>query len=846
VIERSLTLIPRMALAILIAAFCLLAISCSGGAAKNLPIQIEFTSPVNGPTIEQGQSANFLVKVVNDSANEGVTWSLQTTHGQPVGMLSNMTATSATYTAPASITEQTQVSVVATSASDMISSATMAVIMNPPPQITSASPISTPCPAAGTVINGFGAAPYAFGWIVGRNGVWDLTATGGVSPYTWTLNAGTLPAGLSIGVDPVSNQPAIVGSPTSNSCANVTIQMTDAAGVSVSASYNLLVLPPPLSVQAPPLPTAYVGLPYAPSALKASGGVTPYTWAPDSNPAAAFPPGLVANSASQNPDIAVITGTPTADGLNQQNNSPALYVYDSQLPYPATAHPVLTLGAGQVLNADSSCHTGSEASLSAEAPYAFLLRGFDANGPVVIVGNFTVDGAGNITSGVEDINRSSGSQTSLGILAGSSYTLGLVNRGCLTLANSAGTTLTFRTAFGACSTTANTGVGGNCQNNGYFMRGRILIDDSATGIRATGIIRLQDSTTFTNSGLSGTYAFGLSGWDASGGRYAVAGSASASAGNFNSVAADINDAGALGSNLTGGSGTYSIASSGRGTATISAGSASYSMAVYPVSGGEAILATTDTLDGAHPILSGEALSAASSLTVASLQNTYMLRMTGLSSSEADANLGLLTFDGLSAVSGTIYENNGGTLGTTAISANYAIDGGTGRLLLSAPQQNQNLGAHPIVAYVASTTSGVSGFLVSTDASAQAGVLEFQIQNPPLTTFSNASLQGASFTGTDEMLDTNTTNYIGTGIFNGNGGFGGVGVVLDTSYPAASGAFPSPHGLLPNGQFAYSYSVGKNGVGIFGGQTVSITNGTTVFSLDESPLDLSPAVTVTEQ
>jgi hypothetical protein len=106
--------------------------------------------------------------------------------------------------------------------------------------------------------------------------------------------------------------------------------------------------------------------------------------------------------------------------------------------------------------------------------------------------------------------------------------------------------------------------------------------------------------------------------------------------------------------------------------------------------------------------------------------------------------------------------------------------------------------------------------------------------------------GASFIGTDEDLDANTTNYVGMTAPNGIGGFSGAGLFYDASYPAAAGPFPGPQGLVPNDQFSASYSIGKNGVGTFGGQTVSVTDGATIFVMDESPLATSPAITVVEQ
>jgi len=815
----------------------MMGLGCSTGGSSKMSstgtsgIQVVFTAPAGSATIDQGQSISFAVSVANDPKNQGVTWSLQTAIGKPPGNLTNQNATGATYVAPASVTNSTSLSVVATSVTDPSVSAIFSLIVAPLPQITSNSPTPGGCPAPGTVITGLGSS-YGTVWTVGVPGLtYYLQATGGAAPYTWSITSGTLPAGLLMGA-PTSSQTVIYGSPTTPGCSNITLQATDAAGASVTAQYYIVVLPPGLIIQQPPLAVPEVGVAYPPTALAAANGIGPYVWNLNANDP--LPPGLSLGASPENSAAAIISGTPTADGIGQ-GFSPNVLVYDSETPYPATAQPNIAIT--QVVQPDTTCHTGAESGLSTSGPYAFLLRGFDANGPVVIGGNFTVDGAGSITGGVEDVNRTAGAQTSLSILAGSSYTLGSDNHGCITLTNSAGTTTTFRFAVGGCSTSAS--LQGGCQSNGYFTSGRILEDDSASSTRATGILRLTDPSAFSNSGLSGLYAFGLRGWDYQGGRYALAGSGNAASGNFSSIAADINDAGALSSSLTGGTGSYTLGSNGRGTATFTVGSVTLDAAVYLVSNTEAIFLTTGTLGQDHPMLSGEALSATGPFKGSSLQNSYLLQTAGVSLGAADPNIGVLSFTSSASssitVSGTIYENDGGTPTTTAVSGYYTVDSVTGRLSLTA-QSSQNVGPHPLVGYVVSAASGVGAFLVSTDASAQAGELYFQNANPPVTNFSDVSLEGPQYLGTDEDLDANAGNYVGAVSPNGSGQ--NAGCLCDVSIPGA--------GLTPNERFIATYSVSKNGTGVFGGETVSVTNGTTTYYIDESPLDTHPAVTVVQK
>ena len=157
-------------------------------------------------------------------------------------------------------------------------------------------------------------------------------------------------------------------------------------------------------------------------------------------------------------------------------------------------------------------------------------------------------------------------------------------------------------------------------------------------------------------------------------------------------------------------------------------------------------------------------------------------------------------------------------------------------MLTAQQIGQNLGAHPLVGYIIPTTSGTAGFLLSTDASVQAGALEFQALNPPVSTFQIANVVGQYFFSADDEADAASLSSTGTISASGTGSQAG-------NEDVSSGVAPN---LVPNQGFTGSYSVSKNGTGNFGGETVSVTNGKTVYSLDESLLDLHPTITVVEQ
>jgi len=928
--------------------------STNASGAGGTPSALEFTSPVANPTLEVANPP----QTVNFTVNQSAKFSLQSGcgRGKPVGTLSNATSTTVTYTAPSAPVSSTcvgstsasqQDTVVATSTGSSPQTALISVIVvQTSPVVISPTRFQYPtCPNPGTVISLQAPPPYG----VAQIGVYTSLPFGdqgyqnsppspnGVAPFTWQMT-GSLPTGLSLVAGSDSSNELISGTPGSVGCYTFTLQATDATGVaSPPASFSLVVVPASLKVQASTVANSYnvsgdqnaAGVPYVGSALSASGGTGPYTWTQVAGTGNLIPVNVTQPTLGSN--VAILSGTPAAGSAGPLGTpfSTQLLVSDSQSPYPATQVTGLSMNAevlpqfctqasGGYITPSPTVNGGSLTGGNVptdsymQGSWAFLLRGFDASGgPVVMAGSVTL-GASNgqyiVTGGEEDITNSAGSEHLTINSTGSSYTLGVsfpstspvssYSHGCMTLANSAGTTTNFAFTVGGCSnqytenqeTSTSHNACGMAQNGGqnvaagYFTQGRVIEFDCMPGTscagpistQAPGILRQQDTASFAN-GLTGSYAFGLSGRDYQSGRYAVAGSVQAGSGNLTSAAADIDDAGTLSPQLTGGSGTFtSIDANGYATATLTVGGASYDFALYQVGTNDALLATTDTLSASHPILSGEAITTATSFSHASMQNSHIFHIAGITQSGPDVSVGVLSFDGVSSVTGTVYEDQAGTLGTTAVSAGYQIDANTGRAELSTSGQNQTLGAHPFVAYVIPAPANltrfgcsipancVTGFLVGTDSTAQSGVLEFQTPPPliaPPPPFNNQFLEGDYLYGTDEMLDsvasslegdafaspsaTSATNgSLGTAASNGASG----PIVLDVTYGNPNYCLlPGCYLLLPSESLQNgSYSINANGTGSFGGLTVSVTNGDVTFYIDESPLNLNPSIIVAQQ
>ena len=114
-----------------------------------------------------------------------------------------------------------------------------------------------------------------------------LQASGGTPPYTWSLDSGSLPAGLTLN----SSTGAITGTPTAAGTSPFTAKVTDSASQSDTQPLSIAVAPAPV---APPtitttsLPDGTVGTTYG-QTLAAVGGTPPYTWS--LQPGSSLPPG---------------------------------------------------------------------------------------------------------------------------------------------------------------------------------------------------------------------------------------------------------------------------------------------------------------------------------------------------------------------------------------------------------------------------------------------------------------------------------------------------------------------------------------------------------------------------
>jgi len=126
----------------------------------------------------------------------------------------------------------------------------------------------------------------------------SVQASGGTTPYTWTLASGTLPSGLTL-----STAGAISGTPTTAATSSFTVQVKDAANATATKALSIVVgaAAQPPAVSTTSLSGGTVGTAYS-ATLAATGGKTPYTW---SLATGTLPAGLTLSTAG------AISGTPT-------------------------------------------------------------------------------------------------------------------------------------------------------------------------------------------------------------------------------------------------------------------------------------------------------------------------------------------------------------------------------------------------------------------------------------------------------------------------------------------------------------------------------------------------------
>jgi hypothetical protein len=561
-----------------------------------------------------------------------------------------------------------------------------------------------------------------------------LQAIGGTPPYTWSISVGTLPAGLTLN----AATGVISGTPTATGTSNFTVKVTDSTAPTPGTATAALsiTINAPLAITTTSLPGGSIGTAYS-GTVNASGGVQPYTWSITSG---SPPAGLTINSAS-----GVISGTPTATGTSHFT----VTVADSESP------AVKASAALSITIASASCPNNSTLT----GHYAMLLNGWSSTPTAstqtvaAVLGSFVADGAGNISSGDVDLNDQTNGPAN-GTFTGT-Y--------CVSSNNLATINLTYGGALTGSDTFA-------AALNSNGSNGNIIFYDNSDR-KASGLLRQQDTTAFSTGKIKGDYAFGFVGADGGGtaARFAMAGEFAADgsgnlAGEFDS---DTYLTGSANATLT--SSNFNVASSGRGTATITfTGKGNLKFVFYVVSASELLVMEDDS--AGNSLLSGQVLQQSSPLTDASLNGVGVIEIETLGAGTVSATAGLVTTNGTgSSIAFSEDQNQGGAISSLSQSGTYSTSS-NGRVTLSLIGQSST----PVFYLIGQNQAFVVG---SNALAVDFGVIEPQSGS----SFTNSSLSGAYLGGSlqpvdssvgeevDELQANGTGTFTGTSNKNGSGG-----------------------------------------------------------------------------
>ncbi len=642
---------------------------CGGGNSSSNTITVTVTPTT--ATLSASQTTSFTASVTNTS-NTAVTWLVNGIEG---GNATYGTITaSGSYTAPATVTSTVTETITATSQADTTKSGTASVTLTPnataSAQYVTVSPTFVTLPSGGqeTFAASVNSAPVTV--------TWKISCKAAFSGDCGTIDSnGVYNAPLS---PPPGATVTVTATSTNNSAnpgfATISIQYSNG---SVAGQYAFA-----FSGENGSVPVAAVGS----VSLDGSGNIT--GGAED-----------IANAGVTSTTITGGTyhlgtdgrGTATIKTLSGGSSTWQFVVESHNRLFAVTSDTtsgtmVGTLDLQDPTQFSTAAITGS---------YALLLTSpvTSASGSAVAqIGAVAADGAGNIPSGLQDVNTAGGPQASLAVTGTYVAPAATTGRGTLTLSSS----------FGAQTFTY------------YMVNGTTLklLEQSAARASSGQLAKQAAAGPFTVANVKGQFATAILGSTATSGP-----------GTFGSQFA-LDGAGAvtgtIDSNLNGNvlddvavTGTYSVSdqTTGRTVVTMTGGGKTYSFVAYPADNKNLYIEETDTLIAAGTAYAQQTFVVDS----ASLGGNFATRVSGISfvnGSGFEAGSGQLILNGGSAITGTLDLNlNNNLAPSSPLSGSYLVDP-TGRVTMSVSTPSSLFATSTLVLYPIDQTHFL---LVETDS-----------------------------------------------------------------------------------------------------------------------------------
>ena len=424
-----------------------------------------------------------------------------------------------------------------------------------------------------------------------------------------------------------------------------------------------------------------------------------------------------------------------------------------------------------------------------QGDYAFTFNGMTTGGgtswtPFAAVGRFTADGAGNLTNGELDTNGFTAAEKLLAQAFTGTYSIGADNRGLMNLNIPGGGVLAF-------AMTAN--------GNAKF----VTVDASGGhGTVGSGTIEKVDTSAYGTAKITGDYAFGVTGFDQSNNRTAVAGRFTANGlGVLSDGAADINLAGNFSTwNLFVGGYAITDGTSGRGILNlpplVGGTPTNLNFVFYVVNSGRLFAMEMDALTPATPLLNGTVVQQQGQLPLLGYSNASLHgKMVMYGAGTGGAEAGELTADGLGTLEWLHFANcfqEGGGNGTYSVASN-------GRTTI-------RFGPAYVAVYLVNTNQA---FYVAAGGCVSAGAGEPQAPEP----LTNSAISGV-YAGSTAIV-TGLNNVIFSGVFTADG-------ASPTGTISGTEDIGAPSGASLGTPATATYSIPINYLNGFGTMSQSIT------------------------